>query len=120
MWWALITTLTIGYGDVVPQSVAGKIISASLMLFGAVTMTMPVLSIVLRFELYYDKNVSEVESDSTEVQPSISTEKYERNIDEVSMTTEETVIENPYYERNVDEEMSCRTVTMTDMVVEDI
>ena len=29
----------------------------ALMLFGAVTMTLPVLSIVAKFELYYEKNV---------------------------------------------------------------
>ncbi len=33
-WWALVTTTTVGYGDLVPESAAGKCIGAALMLVG--------------------------------------------------------------------------------------
>jgi voltage-gated potassium channel len=33
-WWALTTLTTVGYGDVVPQDVAGRIVGAILMLTG--------------------------------------------------------------------------------------
>jgi len=34
MWWALQTVTTVGYGDVVPESTAGKVIGSFLMLGG--------------------------------------------------------------------------------------
>src|SRR6187549_3102560 len=34
MWWAIQTVTTVGYGDVVPQSTAGKVIASFLMLGG--------------------------------------------------------------------------------------
>lgn len=33
-WWAVVTVTTVGYGDVVPESVAGRIVGAMLMLTG--------------------------------------------------------------------------------------
>ena len=34
LWWAWVTVATVGYGDVVPQSVAGKVFGAVVILFG--------------------------------------------------------------------------------------
>ena len=34
IWWAWVTVATIGYGDIVPQSVAGKVFGAVVILFG--------------------------------------------------------------------------------------
>jgi voltage-gated potassium channel len=34
IWWAWVTVATVGYGDIVPQSVAGKVLAAVVMLFG--------------------------------------------------------------------------------------
>jgi len=34
MWWAIVTVATVGYGDVIPESPAGRTIAAVVMLFG--------------------------------------------------------------------------------------
>ena len=34
IWWAWVTVATVGYGDVVPQSTAGKVFGAVVILFG--------------------------------------------------------------------------------------
>ncbi|XP_066929419.1 potassium voltage-gated channel subfamily A member 1-like [Clytia hemisphaerica] len=57
LWWAVQTVTTLGYGDITPFTVAGKILAASFMLFGAVTISLPVLSIVAKFTLIYSRNM---------------------------------------------------------------
>ena len=34
LWWAWVTVATVGYGDIVPQSTAGKVFGAVVILFG--------------------------------------------------------------------------------------
>jgi len=40
MWWAWVTMTTVGYGDVVPNSAAGRMFGALLILFGVVLLSM--------------------------------------------------------------------------------
>jgi len=42
MWWAIVTLSTIGYGDVVPQTVLGKFIAAVTVIAGLIMMALPV------------------------------------------------------------------------------
>ena len=58
LWWAVQTITTLGYGDITPITEAGKIVAASFMLFGAVTISLPVLSIVAKFTLLYSNNMN--------------------------------------------------------------
>ena len=53
-WWALITMTTVGYGDIVPQTVAGRVIGASCAISGIIVVAMPVPVIVSNFSYYYD------------------------------------------------------------------
>lgn len=53
MWWALQTVVTLGYGDITPTTILGKIYSAFFMVFGALTISLPVLSIVMKFTHMY-------------------------------------------------------------------
>lgn len=57
LWWAIQTITTVGYGDVVPLSLLGKLVAATFMAFGALTITLPVLSIVIKFMTIYTKNI---------------------------------------------------------------
>ena len=58
MYWATITLTTVGYGDIYPLSVAGRIFAGGFMIFGAVTVTIPLLSIVFKFEQNYKTSSS--------------------------------------------------------------
>lgn len=42
MWWAIVTLTTVGYGDVVPATVAGKIIAGFTMVAGLMMLALPV------------------------------------------------------------------------------
>ncbi len=42
MWWALVTLSTIGYGDVVPLTIPGKLVAAATVVAGLVMMALPV------------------------------------------------------------------------------
>lgn len=57
LWWGIVTVSTVGYGDVVPATTTGKIFAGLLMGFGSLTMTVPSLAFVRKFELFYKKNV---------------------------------------------------------------
>lgn len=45
MWWAMQTIVCLGYGDIVPTSFLGKIFAMSVALFGATTLSIPLLSL---------------------------------------------------------------------------
>ena len=45
MWWAIQTLVCLGYGDIVPISFWGKIVAAGVAILGAITLTVPLLSV---------------------------------------------------------------------------
>jgi voltage-gated potassium channel len=49
LWWAVQTTTTVGYGDNVPESVAGRLVAAAVMLFGIGFLTVITASITSTF-----------------------------------------------------------------------
>src|SRR5262245_2487278 len=48
-WWAIQTVTTVGYGDVVPTSAAGRLVAALVMLFGIGFLTIITASITSTF-----------------------------------------------------------------------
>jgi hypothetical protein len=58
LWWGCVTITTVGYGDVVPKTSCGQILTAAFVLLGVVTLALPMLSLVVKFMMYYEKNVS--------------------------------------------------------------
>jgi voltage-gated potassium channel len=49
LWWAVQTTTTVGYGDIVPSSVAGRVIAAFVMLVGIGFITVSTAGITSAF-----------------------------------------------------------------------
>ncbi|XP_066920519.1 potassium voltage-gated channel subfamily A member 1-like [Clytia hemisphaerica] len=52
MWWGVQTFLTLGYGDISPTTPLGKMFSSLFMVFGVTTMSLPVLSLIMKFSAY--------------------------------------------------------------------
>lgn len=48
-WWAVVTMTTVGYGDVVPITTAGKVISTFIMLIGVGLVALPAAMLAARF-----------------------------------------------------------------------
>lgn len=57
IWWSVQTITSVGYGDLIPLSFVGRVFACCYMLFGAVTISLPVLTIVSQFTMLYPKNV---------------------------------------------------------------
>ncbi|KAL8577353.1 hypothetical protein ACOMHN_044858 [Nucella lapillus] len=53
MWWALITMTTVGYGDVYPVSVGGKVVGSICALSGLIVVAMPIAVIASKFSVYH-------------------------------------------------------------------
>lgn len=58
-WFSLQTITTIGYGDLVPITPLGKLLSATCAIFGAITLALPVLTFVSNFNKLYYRNMEE-------------------------------------------------------------
>ena len=56
LWWSLQTITTVGYGDMIPCSVAGRLFTGTFMCFGVITMSLPLLSLITQFVDLYSKN----------------------------------------------------------------
>jgi len=59
-WYALVTMSTAGYGDVVPRTAFGKILSVPLLLFGLLLIALPSFVLGRNFAIVYDAMVSVV------------------------------------------------------------
>ena len=53
LWWAVVTMTTVGYGDIVPDTVAGKVIAGTIIMMGLLVIAVPIVLITSSYGDYY-------------------------------------------------------------------
>ncbi|MDB4575666.1 potassium channel family protein [bacterium] len=81
IWWAWVTVATVGYGDMVPQSTAGKVFGAVVILFGVGFFSLLTAS----FSAYFVSR-GEVEIEEEELEEMSELKRIEKRIDAMEKT----------------------------------
>jgi len=54
-WWSIVTMTTVGYGDMVPRTVLGRLVAGAAMLSGIILISLPVAIVGAKFQTAYEE-----------------------------------------------------------------
>jgi voltage-gated potassium channel len=84
MWWALQTVTTVGYGDVTPEHVFGRVVGAFVMLYGIAFLTITIAAITSTFVARAEREQDAAEAQAEQQEQ----ERVEAHFDDLSVRLE--------------------------------
>lgn len=94
-WWAVVSMTTVGYGDMCPGTVGGKLVGSMCAIAGVLTISLPVPVIVSNFSYFYHR---EMECEDTREYHHVATSLWEKDRgDDDEEEDEEGMEEGPEY-----------------------